>query len=217
MSTGLGVTSGSGLEEKKVSMSEVLSLLKSIEEMTHPIISLKYQVMTLETAVTEQVHQQKLLSAGLLRVEQEQRNQGGPRTPNRRRPGDDDDEEEGFPTTHKMDFPKYDGIDDPLSWLNRCERYFCVRHTLEHRRVVYALFYLTDDTQLWYHRLELNAGLPPWPRFVQLVNKRFGPLLTESRIEEQALLHRDGSIDDFAKKFMVLSYRDTAITEVHQV
>jgi hypothetical protein len=30
--------------------------------------------------------------------------------------GDDDEDDEAFPTTHKMDFPKYDGAGDPLSW-----------------------------------------------------------------------------------------------------
>jgi hypothetical protein len=82
---------------------------------------------------------------GLLRVEQERQHQGGPRTPNSCRLGDDDDEEEAFPTMHKMEFPKYDGVGYPLSWLNRCERYFHVRRTPEHQCVAYAWFYLTDD------------------------------------------------------------------------
>jgi hypothetical protein len=50
-----------------------------------------------------------------------------------------------------------------------------------------------------------------------LVNKRFGPPLTESPIDELALLRREGSVDDFAKCFMALSCRDTAISEQHQV
>jgi hypothetical protein len=71
--------------------------------------------------------------------------------------------------------------------------------------------------QVWYHRLELNFGQPPWPHFVALVNKRFGLPLTDSPIGELALLCRNGSVDEFAKRFMALSYRDTAITEAHQV
>jgi hypothetical protein len=49
------------------------------------------------------------------------------------------------------------------------------------------------------------------------MNKRFGPPLTDSPIGEITLLRCDGSIDDFAKCFMALSCRDTAITEAHQV
>jgi hypothetical protein len=79
---------------------------------------------------------------------------------------------------------------------------------------VYAS-YLTEDAQLWYHWLELNAGPPPWAHFVQLVNKCFGPPLTDSPISEIALLRPDGSVDDFAKRFMALPWKDTTITEAH--
>jgi hypothetical protein len=48
------------------------------------------------------------------------------------------------------------------------------------------------------------------------VNKRFRTPLTDSPISEIALLWCDGSVDDFAKRFMALSCRDTAITEAHQ-
>jgi hypothetical protein len=69
MNTGSRGTSGSGSEEKEVSMSEVLSRLKSIEETMRSIIPLKDQVTALETAITEQGQQLQLLSTSLLRVE----------------------------------------------------------------------------------------------------------------------------------------------------
>jgi hypothetical protein len=43
-------------------------------------------------------------------------------------------------TTHKMEFPKFDGKGD--------------------QRVAYTVFNLLDDAQLWSHRLELNYGHP---------------------------------------------------------
>jgi hypothetical protein len=49
---------------------------------------------------------------------------------------------------HKLEFPKFDRTGDPLPWLNRCERYFYVRHMPENKRVSLAAFYLLDDTQL---------------------------------------------------------------------
>jgi hypothetical protein len=70
-------------------------------------------------------------------------------TPFRRhhRPEDVDDDDGGdfLPTYHKLDFPKFDGSGDPLSWLNRCEHYFCVRRTPEHKGMSYASFHLLDD------------------------------------------------------------------------
>jgi hypothetical protein len=57
----------------------------------------------------------------------------------------DDEEDDGFPTSHKMEFSKYDDVGDPMTWLNRCEHYFRVQRTPENPRVAYAPFYLTDD------------------------------------------------------------------------
>jgi hypothetical protein len=88
---------------------------------------------------------------------------------------------------------------------------------MENRRVPVVSFYLLDDTRVWYHRVELNGGMPSWPRFVQLIDTRFGPPLTESPIGELALLRREGSIEDYCTKFMSLSCRDPAISEEYQV
>jgi hypothetical protein len=52
---------------------------------------------------------------------------------------------------------------------------------------------------------------------MSMVNKRFGPPLMESPISELALLHREGLINDFAKRFLALSCRDTTIMNDHQV
>jgi hypothetical protein len=130
---------------------------------------------------------------------------------------EDDHDGELFQMSHKIEFPKFNGTTDPLPWLNRCERYFHIHGTPEHHRVHYASFYPLDDAQLWYHRLELNRGPPTWDQFVRLINKRFGLALTESPVGELALLHKEGSVDDYAKKFMALSCRDPALTETHQI
>jgi hypothetical protein len=145
---------------------------------------------------------------------------GGCQDSGRCRPLDGDVEHAGegnSSTSHKIGFPKFDGSGDPMPWLNCCERYFRLCGTPENRHMQVASFYLLDDTQVWYHRIELNDGPLLWPRFVQLINTRFGPPLTESPIGELALLLWDGSIDDYCNKFMALSCYDLAISEDHQV
>jgi hypothetical protein len=129
--------------------------------------------------------------------------------------GDIEHAGEGNSTSHKLNFPKFDGFGNPMPWLNRCERYFRLHGTPKNRCVQVASFYILDDTQVWYHRVKFNGGPPSWPRFVQLVNTHFGPPLTESPIGELALLWWDGSINDYCNKFMVLSCRDPAILEDH--
>jgi hypothetical protein len=61
--------------------------------------------------------------------------------------------------------------------------------------------------------MELNGGRPSWAQFVQLVNTRFGPSLTDTPLDELAMLRRSGSVDEFTKRFMALSCRDPSITE----
>jgi hypothetical protein len=132
--------------------------------------------------------------------------------------GDDNDTEHGgnaANTSQKIEFLKLDSVRHLMPWLNRCERYFRLRGTPELRRVEVASFYLLDNAQVWYHRVELNDGPPYF--FVQLVNTRFDQPLTKSPIGELALLHRDGSIDEYCNKFMALSCRNPATTEEHQV
>jgi hypothetical protein len=122
---------------------------------------------------------------------------------------------DGVNTSHKIKFPKFDGVGNPLPWLNRCEQYFTLRGTSADQCVQVASFYLLDDAQVWYYRVELNNGRPSWNRFVQLINTRFGPLLVESPISELALLRQDGTIEEYCTKFMALSCRDPTISENH--
>jgi hypothetical protein len=47
---------------------------------------------------------------------------------------------------HKLDFPMFNGIGDPLPFL-RCEHYFRGQCTLEEERVWLAAFHLQGATQ----------------------------------------------------------------------
>jgi hypothetical protein len=54
-------------------------------------------------------------------------------------------------------------------------------------------------------------------QFVQLVNARFMPPLTDSPLGALAMLCRSGSVDEFSKQFMALSCRAPSITEPQQI
>jgi hypothetical protein len=120
------------------------------------------------------------------------------------------------PTSHKLEFPKFDGTSDPLPWLNCCEYYFNVRRTLDHQRVSFITFYL-DDAQLWFHHIELNGGRMMWDQIVNLINARFGPPLIDSPLSEQAMLRLTGTVNEFNTQFMALSCHDPTLLEAQQV
>jgi len=61
---------------------------------------------------------------------------------------------------HKLVFPVYNGLEDPLPWLNRCEQFFRAQQTPNDGKVWLASFYMTGDAQQWYYRLEKNRGQP---------------------------------------------------------
>jgi hypothetical protein len=74
-----------------------------------------------------------------------------------------------------------------------------------------------DDSQLWYHKHELNGGLSSWNHFIQLIHTSFGPPLTESPIGELTLLRHEGLVKSFCNRFMALSCRNLERTEARQI
>jgi hypothetical protein len=199
------------------SLKELGAQMRSMEASTS---ELGTQQDTLSTVIecVDLAHTQ--LDAKVSRVETAQRELPHGRAPNSGRRRQEDDTNPGgdfVPTAHKLEFPKYDGNGDPLPWLNRCEHYFHVCRTPATQRVSFTAFYPLDDAHLWFHRLELNGGRPTWTQFVQLINARFGPPLTDSPIGELAMLRRKGTVDDYSKRFMSLSCRDPLLIEPQQI
>jgi hypothetical protein len=173
MSQASSTDSGDDLQATMEAILQRLDKLDMIEERIGALEAklpelqpLQDQVTLLEGTVIEQGEQQRTLHAAIDRVEREHERQHqeshaaiervaatqhnlGQANQGRRQAGDGGvDASDGafLPTTHKLEFLKFDGTSDPLPWLNRCERYFLVRRTPEHQCVAFAAFYLLDDT-----------------------------------------------------------------------
>jgi hypothetical protein len=54
---------------------------------------------------------------------------------------------------HKLSFATYDGKEDPLPRLNRCEQFFKGQWTPDSENTWYASYHLTGIAQQWYLRL----------------------------------------------------------------
>jgi hypothetical protein len=173
-----GQGSGSKSEDMLATIMKQLAAmdarLQSMEGRLHAVDSIKAKVTALEESIGELGAQQDTLSSAVEHIDLAQTQFAAaadsrqPTLPDRHHQGsrrrqvrdEEDGGEDIIPTTHKLEFPKYDGTGDPLPWLNRCERYFTVRRTPEPKRVALAACYLLDDAQLWFHRFELNGGRP---------------------------------------------------------
>lgn len=121
------------------------------------------------------------------------------------------------PPTHKLRFPKYDGAEDPIGWLHKCEQFFRAHRTTEDEKVLTASYYMEGTAQQWYYRLERNRGVPTWPQFVDFVNRRFGPPVRSNPLGELAHLRRTGSVSEYQDQFLLLLARCDNVSERQQV
>jgi hypothetical protein len=78
---------------------------------------------------------------------------------------------------HKLLFPTYDGTEDPLLWLNKCDHFFRIQETPEVGKVFLVTFYMSGEASQWSTLLERIQGKPSWEEFVHLIDQRFSPPL----------------------------------------
>lgn len=88
-----------------------------------------------------------------------------------------DSRSEMVPRYTKLDFPTFDGFEDPLVWLHRCEIFFFLSKTLELEKVGLAAFHMVKEAQLWYYHIEQEEPNLPWVTFKEYCTLCFAPLL----------------------------------------
>jgi hypothetical protein len=117
----------------------------------------------------------------------------------------------------KINFPRYDGETDPLSWLNRCEFYFRGTRTMLAEQVWLASLHMDGVDDEWYYALERDYGILPWARFAEFINLRFGPPIRSNPLGELKELHRTGTMEDYQRQFLQLLYRCDDLSPTHQM
>jgi hypothetical protein len=126
--------------------------------------------------------------------------------------------DQDFPPKHKKwDFPRFDGTTDPMLFLNKCESYFRQHRTMAEERVWMASYHLDDVAQLWFTQLQDDEGTPPWGRFKDLLNLRFGPPLRSAPMYELAECRRTGPVEEYANRFQALLPRAGRLDEAQRV
>lgn len=128
-----------------------------------------------------------------------------------------EDERYGVPRYHKLNFPTYDGEEDPLPWLNRCEQFFRGQRTMDEEKVWLASYHLTGVAQQWFYQLERDEGVLAWPRFTDFVNMRFGPPIRSNPLGELAQLRRTGSVEEYQRQFLALLCRADPLSPTQEV
>ncbi|KAK4737423.1 hypothetical protein R3W88_001120 [Solanum pinnatisectum] len=107
-----------------------------------------------------------------------------------------------IPRYARMDFPTYDGTNDPLILAHRCEQFFENQHTAEAEKVRVDGFHLLGEGQLC------------WEDFQKQYFQRFGPHESSNPVGELVTLRQTSTVVLFQRKFQEkLSRADELILE----
>ncbi|KAH0644677.1 hypothetical protein KY284_032561 [Solanum tuberosum] len=106
-----------------------------------------------------------------------------------------------IPRYAKMDFPTYDGTNDPLIWAYRCEQFFENQHTTDAEKVGVAGFHLVGEAQLWYYQLKRAKGPMSWEDFQKQCFQRFGPPKSSNPVGELVTLRQTGRVEIYQRQF----------------
>ncbi|KAG8660594.1 hypothetical protein MANES_02G178250v8 [Manihot esculenta] len=116
------------------------------------------------------------------------------------------------PKFTKLDFPRYDGLEDPLGWLARCQYFFRHQQTPEEEKVSLASYHLEGIAQLLDDILD-----PNWDEFTHQCNLHFGPPIRSNKLGELAKLKQIGSVAKYQNHFEALVSRTGTLTQDQKV
>lgn len=96
-----------------------------------------------------------------------------------------------------MDFPTYDGTDDPLIGAHHCEQFFENQHTIETEKVGVARFHILGEAQLWYYQLKRAKGPMTCEEFQKHCFQRFGPPESSNSVGELVTLRQTSTVEAY--------------------
>jgi hypothetical protein len=124
------------------------------------------------------------------------------------------------PITHrhvKLDFPRFNGEEDPTVWVCRAEQFFRFQGTQEEDKTSLASFHLEGEAQLWYQILLQEKREITWAEFTEGLFVRFGPNQFYDPFGELTKLQQEGSVKDYQAKFESLLSKIGTLSPAQQV
>ncbi|KAL4197196.1 hypothetical protein AMTRI_Chr04g249880 [Amborella trichopoda] len=106
-----------------------------------------------------------------------------------------------LPRMVKLDFPKFNGEEDPTSWVRRADQFFEFHHTPEEDRVPLASFNLEADAQLWYQPMKEVGGIASWNDFKSSLHAHYGPTQFQDIFDDLTKLQQTGFVREYQTQF----------------
>nr|GMC80247.1 dynamin-related protein 1C [Ipomoea batatas] len=122
------------------------------------------------------------------------------------------------PKFTRLEFPRYEGREDPTGWLHRCEQFFKAQGTPVADFVSLAAFHLTGVAQLWHFRLEMEEPAMSWTQFKQRCYLRFGPRLRGNSLGNHTRLRQNcRPLEEYTDEFQAILVRTSSVRSDQEV
>ena len=117
------------------------------------------------------------------------------------------------PKITKLDFPRYDGMEDPTGWICRAEQFFEFQRTEEDEKLPMTGYHLDGNVQLWFQRFKNRREGVNWEIFKYELHLRYGPSRYQNFFVDLTKLKQNGSIHDYQMEFDRLLHRAGNLSE----
>ncbi|KAG6702641.1 hypothetical protein I3842_07G045800 [Carya illinoinensis] len=121
------------------------------------------------------------------------------------------------PKFAKLDFPKYNGLEDPTSWIYREEQFFDYQQTEEVEKLHLAAYHLDWEVQMWYQLFKDSEGIVSWEALKEGLRIRYGPTMFEEHFESLSKLQQMGSVREYQLQFEQLLSHVGKLAPNHQL
>jgi hypothetical protein len=106
-----------------------------------------------------------------------------------------------FPKVAKLNFPKYDGTEDPTSWVCRAEQFFEFQNTAEEDKVGLAAYHLEGEAQLWYQLFKETEEAASWGNLKDSLHVRYGPTQFDDFFGDLTKLRQTGTVREYQGQY----------------
>ncbi|KAJ0047217.1 hypothetical protein Pint_05412 [Pistacia integerrima] len=121
------------------------------------------------------------------------------------------------PKLAKLDFPRYDGSEDPTLWICRAEQFFECQGTTFDDQVRLAAYHLEKDAQLWYQRRKTQEHSITWENMKVGLVAQFAATEYEDFFGDLCKLKQTSSVSDYHAQFERLLARAGTLTDKQEV
>jgi hypothetical protein len=101
------------------------------------------------------------------------------------------------PKLTKLDFPRYNGEDDPTSWICRVEQFFEFQRTEPHEKILMVAYHLEGDAQMWYQLIREDDEVMTWESLKAALHTQYGPTVFEDHFSDLTKLQQTGSVKEY--------------------